>query len=153
MKLLALFLLTIYTCYARLGDTPERMIERWGYPKSVSDAVIYAENHSYKIGDTFTFRDGEWTFSAIVIEGRCAKITYSKPTSWTDEQKLMVLNANSQGAGWRMVRSGPFPQWKRDDGGQALFVAAFELEHPAYNRAVEKAKIDAKAQASRKPKI
>lgn len=157
MLKLATFALSLWLCvntYARLGETTNQMIDRWGPPRSTTDDIVFSEGRSYVIGSILRFTSDDWTISAHVIEGRCAKIVYSKLGSWTDDQKTVVLTSNSQNAKWSKSIKPVAQEWNRTDGATAkLILDQFQIEHPAYKRAVDKGKAAAKSDSARKPKI
>ena len=84
----------------------------------------------------------DWSIGCDLIDGRCARIGYSKRGEWTEAHILTVLNANAQGAKWTENSGNPsvgkmVRNWKRDDSAEAewSFVNGMSVTTPAYNRA------------------
>lgn len=154
MKIITLLLITACTSYARLGDTETQMVQRWGSPKMTSEEKTFAQGKYYTIGKNLHFTADDWRITALVIEGRCARITYAKPGDWDDGQKALVLTTNAQGAKWTRTPKPIIQTWRREDGATAeLILNQFKLEHPAFIRAVEKAKSQGDSDASKRPNI
>lgn len=106
-----------------------------------------------------TFRQGDWSIRCDIVDDRCAKIHYSKPGEWSEEQFQTVLASNAQGATWSDIsksNTGKLArEWKRSDGATAFWKTGMGMTvtSPAYERAkaVEAAKV--KAQSKQIPKI
>jgi hypothetical protein len=154
MKIAVLFLLLCTSAFARLGDTTLRLVERFGAPRATRDEQVYAQGKAIKIGERLSFIQDDWFISCTVIDGRCAKVEYSKLGEWTEQQIETVLTSNSQGARWTNTKNKSYQKtWTRDDGATAQWIGGFTLIHPAYELAKEKAKARAKGAASATPKI
>lgn len=148
------------TAHARLGETLAQLQERFGEPTSIHKEQFFSASGSkfVEIGSRHTFRDGDWQIDAVIIEGRSSKESYQKRGQWTDAQVETVLNANSQGAAWTETKPGPSKisrEWRRADGGTAHWQQSLSLTvvHPAYERQKVKKEAEAKANASRPPRI
>jgi hypothetical protein len=157
MKIAVLFLLLCTSAFARLGDTTVRLVERFGAPKYTLDEQVFAQGKMMKIGDRMMFTQDDWNITCVIIDGRCAKVEYTKPGEWTEQQIETVLTTNSQGARWTKT-SKPNTEkfrreWKRADGAVAVWSNGFSLVHPAYELAKTRAKDRAKGQAGVTPKI
>lgn len=157
MKVIILFLLLCTSAFARLGETTMQLIERFGPPKYTQDENIYSQGKAFKIGERMSFRQDDWSIVCVVIEGRCAKVEYSKPGAWTEQQIETVLTSNSQGARWtKTSKTGTekfLRRWKREDGALAEWNSGFVVVHPAYDLAKTRAQNRAKSDASSIPKI
>ena len=143
---------------ARLGETPEQLTNRFGQPTGRSDENITSQGRVYKIGDNYGFEQEDWRIRSVIIDGRCAKISYTKSGEWTEDQIRTVLAGSAQGDTWMLVSKPAYMKfqrrWTRSDKAVAEWNAnAFTITHPAYDRAEEIAKAKAKADASRKPNI
>jgi hypothetical protein len=165
MKFMNHFSLYLITCVifaaianARLGESAPQLTERFGpHARTLPDKII-TQGRIVEIGEIFYFRDGDWSISATIIDGRCAKISYTKKGEWTDTQITQTLNANSQGAPWSMTSDASIHkslrEWKRNDGGKAKWTASgLTLFNPAYDRAIAKAAAKADAESRKTPKI
>ena len=111
--------------FARVGETEQQLLQRFGSPISRGKHVTAAQGRSYELGPTLAFKQDDWRISCDLIDGRCVRISYSKTGEWTAEHFQTVLNANSQGEKWtdlsnatvkRMAR-----EWKRSDGVLSLW--------------------------------
>jgi hypothetical protein len=104
------------------------------------------------------FKNDLWNISAVLVAGRCEKITYTKPGEWSEAQFSALLTSNAGKYAWREVRS-PLPKakrdWKRDDGADAAWIISggFKVISPAYNATIEKIKKAAKSEATKAPKF
>jgi len=144
---------------ARLGDTESELVARFGQPVARSKALITTQGRTIELGPELSFRQDDWFIISDLIDGRCARISYSKRGEWTDEQILTVLTVNAQGAKWADV-SNPHLRnlsrdWKRDDGATAHWQQNMSLSitTPAYERAKQTAEAKAKAEASKMPRL
>jgi hypothetical protein len=148
----------IAVAHARLGETEAQMTARFGPPTVRSQHSTFAQGKLWPIGPTLMFRQGDWTISCDLIDGRCVRIQYGKPGDWTEEQFQLVLAYNSQGAKWtdtsRPAAAKFQRTWKRIDGAEAGWSGGqMRLVVPAYERAKQVIEAKAKAAASQKPKI
>lgn len=163
MKFLSVILLLSLVAHcpaiARLGETEQQLIERFGPSKLRSQHQIIAQGKIIELGPSFHFSEGDWRIACDLIDGKCVRIKYSKPGDWTEDQVQFVLNNNSQGAKWsettkpataRMLRD-----WKRSDGSHARWssLQGFTLTWDAYEKAKARAEERARIESSRKPKI
>lgn len=146
------------TLFARLGENEAQLIQRFGEPRLRTSHSVFAQGKSWVLGPQLHFRQDDWSITAVLVDARCGHIHYTKVGEWTDEQFLAVLNANSQGGRWTETsKPGGIPKlqrsWRRDDGATTRWQlgVGLTLITPAYNRA--KAVAEAKAAASRSPKI
>lgn len=155
----ALFVLLLTGAQARLGETEPELIKRFGAPASVSKHSIIAQGKMISLGPVYNFRQGDWSISCDLIDGRCVRITYSKPGDWSEDQIKLVLNSNGQGAKWEETSKASIAvlqrTWKRLDGSTATWSkgSGMSLTWDAYNKAKAKAEEKAKVAAKQKPKI
>lgn len=158
MKIAVLFLLLCTCAFARLGETTLRLVERFGAPKFTQNENVYAQGKTMKIGERMLFKQDDWNITCVIIDGRCAKVEYTKPGEWTEQQIETVLTSNSQGARWTKT-SKPNTEkfkrtWTRQDGAMADWsFGGCSVEHPAYELAKAKAQGRAKGEASVTPRI
>lgn len=112
-----------------------------------------------ELGTELSFRQNDWYITCDLIDGRCARISYSKPGDWTEEQFLTVLTINAQGAKWADVSKPDLKKllrdWKREDGAIAHWQSglSFAITTPAFEQAKRTAEAKAKAAASQIPKL
>jgi hypothetical protein len=137
------------TARARLGETENELIKRFGSPTSRGSHSASFEGRRYDLGPTMRFRQDDWSISCDLIDGRCVRVSYGKTGSWTQDQISAVLNANAQGDKWTETTApnvkGIARTWKRGDGAIASWnvVAGLTMTSPVYERA--KAVAEAKA--------
>lgn len=144
---------------ARLGETEAELIKRFGTPSGRSSHSIFAQGKVIDMGPVISFRQDEWSISCDLVDGKCMRISYSKPGEWSEDQISLVLNTNTQGASWtettQPMTSKWHRTWKRIDGSTATWQlgSGMSLVWDAYN--VKKAAIEerAKVEAKKKPKI
>lgn len=143
---------------ARVGETEPELIKRFGQPRSRSKHVVSAQGRIWDLGPTLFFKDADWTIISDLVDGRCARIRYSKVGEWTEEHFATVLNANAQGETWTAKSDGRnkklLREWKRSDGATAQWIATTGLQIvvPAYVRAKSVAEAKAKAAAAAAPR-
>lgn len=154
MRWLTLLLLLTTPCFARLGESEQELIKRFGQPTFKQPATTAtSKGSSYTIGSHFTFKDGDWQITCVLVDDRCARISYSKRIAWETDQHTAFLNANAQGAKWTADPKNPRRHWTRSDGGAATLSAlTLTIVHPAYDRAVKVAEAKASAKSKALPK-
>ena len=152
-----LFVLLLTTAQARLGDREEEMIERFGKPTSRSKHWVHAQGKSFELGPKLTFNQDDWFISCDLIDGRCVRISYSKPGDWTEDHIRTVLTANAQGAIWKENSRNPKMRrdWSRSDGSTAAWsvIGGMDLTWDAYNKAKATVEERARVAAKKKPKL
>lgn len=155
---IALFFMTA-TAQARLGETEQEMVDRFGKPMQRGEHTVIAQGKSWVLGPTVHFRQEDWQISADLVDGRCVRIAYSKRGDWTEEQVQLVLGSNSQGIKWTETSKPNTKKiersWRRNDGALAGWstLGSIRMVVPAYDRAKQVVEAKAKAEVSRKPKI
>ncbi len=162
MKLLATVLFALLLAVsgqARLGETEEEMVARFGEPTNRGQHFAWLQGKNWNLGPSLTFKQDDLRITADLVDGGCVHIRYGKLGDWTEDQVKMVLAYSGQGAAWVETSKPNFAKvlrtWKRSDGGAARWRTGvgFELENPAYGRAKAVAEAKAKVGASGKPKI
>lgn len=161
ISLAAFFALSVATAHARLGETVAQIQERFGEPTAIRKEQFFSPSgHKFvEIGNCYIFRDGDWQIDVVIIDGRSSKESYQKKGEWSDAQVQTVLNANAQGAAWNETGKAALKkvirEWSRSDGGTAKWQqnSSMTIIHPAYDRQKVKKEAEAKAEASRPPKI
>jgi hypothetical protein len=139
--------------HGRLGETETALAKRFGQPVTKARDNLVAEGKITQLWPQLTYRQDDWRIRCDIVDGRCARIHYSKPGEWTEEQLQTVLNTNAQGATWTDISKASIRklarEWKRTDGATATWNAGVGLTvtSPAYDRAkvVEEAKVKAKS--------
>ena len=139
--------------YSRLGETEVELAKRFGQPVTKARDRLIAEGKITELWPQFTYRQDDWRIRCDIVDGRCARVHYSKPGNWTEEQLQTVLNTNAQGATWTDISKASIRkiarEWKRADGATAVWKSGsgFTITSPAYDRAktVEEAKVKAKS--------
>ena len=160
-KLLFLLLGVVpLACHARLGETMDQLRQRFGDPVMTQKDFTIAQGKIIELCPILTFKQDDWNIGCHIIDGRSSKETYSKTGEWTDDQILLVLTTNCQGAKWTETTNPSLRkikrEWRREDGATAVWGVpgqGFVVTHPAYNLAKQRAQDQAKANASRLPKL
>lgn len=99
---------------ARLGETESELIARFGTPTGRSSHSIFAQGKRIDMGPVIVFRQDEWSISCDLVDGKCMRISYSKPGDWSEDQIRLVLNTNTK------ERVGPKLRNHRSPGCNAL---------------------------------
>ena len=76
------------------------LITRFGDPTARSHHVVFAQGKLIEMGPILNFRKADWNISCDLVDGRCMRISHSKPGDWSEDQIQFVLAANSQGVKW-----------------------------------------------------
>ncbi len=158
-SIVAIALLLPLSAWARLGETESGLTARFGQPTGRSRTVTSVQGKTIELGPSLLFRQDDWSIICDLIDGRCARISYSKRGEWTDDQIQAVLTANAQGAKWTDVSNAHLRNlsrdWKREDGATAHWQQGLSLSitTPAFERAKRIAEAKAKADASRVPRL
>jgi hypothetical protein len=143
--------------HARLGDKEPELVARFGAVRMRSEDMAAFEGRTYVVGTTLHFRMDQWTIYAVMIDDRCARITYGKPGTWTEEQVATAFNSNGGMANWKPDHeSAPLNirTWRRSDGAEARWsISGLQLTHPAYERRLSVLKAKAEADSHRPPKL
>ena len=150
MKIAVIFLLLCTSVFARLGETKDQLVARFGNPVNEGIDQMGSHGRNMAVGPELVFTQKDWIITCDLVDGRCARISYRKQGDWTEEQIQVVLAVNRQGGTWAKVaeQSGEiFRTWKRDDGATAGWTDAdgISITTPAYLHA--KAILEAKAKA------
>jgi len=115
-----LFIISVTaTAQARLGETPDQLVARYGQPLSEDDQKA----EGIKIAaSTVVFQKGGFEIDVIVSEGVSVAETFKKLNgdSFTLEEVRYLLNANTQGHGWEAPQTVQGTKlWTRDDASTA----------------------------------
>ena len=115
-----LFVATITaTAHARLGETPDQLVTRYGQPLSEVDQK--AENGKVAMASV-VFQKGGFEINVAVTEGVSVQETFKKLNGqpMTLGEVRTLLNSNGQGFGWEAPQNLTDEKvWKRDDGATA----------------------------------
>ncbi|HVU16941.1 MAG TPA: hypothetical protein VHD32_08445 [Candidatus Didemnitutus sp.] len=157
---LAVGFLAVTLGYSRLGETEAELFKRFGAPTGNSKHFIFAQGKMVALGPERLFRQGDWSITCDLVDGRCMRINYSKPGDWSEDQIQLVLNSNGQGAKWTEEPKSAVPGlkrvWRRTDGSTATWQKGLGmfLTWSAYDKAKTKAEEQARNEAlMQKPKI
>jgi len=160
MRHLIVLLLTVPSlACARLGETEEQLVARFGAAATKAKEITLTQGKIIEFGTKLTFRQGDWSIECAITDGRSSREVYHKQGEWTEDQFATVLNSNSQGGKWTDTSKAMVKkvarEWRRDDGATAVWQmgTGMVVTQPAYLRAKEKAEAKAKADARRVPKI
>jgi len=155
------FASVILPAEARLGETEEQCVARYGSPEPSKPGV---DN-----GNTLVFKKNGIEIDARFENGKCVDLSFSKEdgTDFTDDEISTLLSLNSQGLVWK-VNPNPIQfsgsktvaEWTRADGANASHWLSdpgfptpfcFEICTKEYNdKMVAQNAADAKARAAQK---
>lgn len=163
MKTLSLFfpyavfsLLSVVSVQARLTEKESELILRFGKVEMRGPERTSIQGRTYDVGTNLHFKSDQWTITALVIDDRCARITYGKVGDWTDEQIVGLLDRNG---GFGTYKEGTglgksYRTWKQVNGVTAVFAAnTLRITHPLYDRRLAVLKAKADAESKRPPKF
>jgi hypothetical protein len=107
------------TAQARLGETPDQLVARYGQP--ISEVDQKAEGSKVALASV-VFQKGGFEIDVSVADGFSVQETFKKLNGqpMTLGEVRTLLNANAQGFGWeapQSIESGKI--WSRDDGATA----------------------------------
>jgi hypothetical protein len=154
------WLLAPIVAFAHLGDSEQQLTARFGQPLSRGHDITLAQGKVVSFGSKLSFQQGDWTITCIEIDGRCARVFYTKTGEWVEDQLRAVLTSNAQGKRWtdnskEMVKQ-LMRDWRRSDGAVAywrMVDRTMVVTDPAYDRAVQDIQAKAKADASQIPNL
>jgi hypothetical protein len=150
-------LLLVPVVQARLTETEDELVQRFGKVKTRTEERKSFEGRTFTIGPELRFVSDQWKISAVMIDGRCAQITYTKVGHWTEEQLVGMLERNGGFATYtedKTKSSKVVRRWKQRDGTTAEFILnKFTLTHPAFERQLAVLKAKAEAESKRPPKF
>jgi hypothetical protein len=109
------------TAQARLGETPDQLVARYGQPLSEADQK--AEGIKVALA-AVVFQKGGFEVDVTVVDGVSVQEVFKKINGGplTNGEVKILLNANSQGLGWEApdkTQDGG-KLWKRDDNATAF---------------------------------
>jgi hypothetical protein len=122
---------------AHLGHTEAELVTCFGPVESRQAEHALVQGEALVIGARLTFRRDAWRVRAVMIDGRCAKITYTRRGRWTEAHYGELLEANADAAAWEEIAGGT-PKWqrtwRRSDGLVAkwMYAGGFIIESHAF---------------------
>jgi hypothetical protein len=108
------------TAQARLGETPDQLVQRYGQPLSEKDQK--GEGDKIALADV-VFEKGGFQVSVTVVDGLSVAESFKKLNGQpiTTLEVRTLLSANSQGHEWAAPEeSKGGKSWNRDDSATAL---------------------------------
>jgi len=129
---------------ARIGDSEAQLVVRFGAVSARMPERILAEGRVCIVGERLVLKQHEWRVTAVLIDGRCAKITYAKTGAWAESQFTELLGVNAGRWAWSEV-AGAVPKWqrtwRRGDGLVAKwkYASGFAIEAQSFVDARERA--------------
>lgn len=121
---LLVFIATVTLARSHLGETERELFDHFGAPHAHSEDSVLEEGKRKTVGQTYIFDRDEWRIKCEMVDGRCMRISYSKPGDWTPDNIKQVLDSNSQGAKWKETTKPadhPHRLWRRRDGSTAVW--------------------------------
>jgi hypothetical protein len=108
------------TAHARLGESPDQLVQRYGQPLSEKDQK--GEGDKIALADV-VFEKGGFQVSVTVVDGQSVAESFKKLNGQpiTTLEVRTLLGANSQGREWeapQTTRGGKL--WTRDDNATAF---------------------------------
>ena len=108
------------TAHARLGETPDQLVQRYGQPLTEKDQK--GEGDKIPLADV-VFQKGGFQVSVTVVDGLSVAESFKKINGQaiTTLEVRTLLGANSQGREWEapvVAKGGKL--WTRDDNATAL---------------------------------
>jgi hypothetical protein len=116
---LALFAIISVRAQARVGETPDQLVERYGQPLKEVDQK--GEGEKIPLARV-TFQKGGYQIDVTITGGVSVQETFKKLNSQpiTMEEAQILLNANAQGLVWNAPKKdGDATTWTRDDNAVA----------------------------------
>jgi hypothetical protein len=153
LKFLFLFLLfSISSAFARIEETEEELVKRFGPVESRRKEQITEHRKHYPFGDVLSFKAGSWYVNAVLIDERCAQIQYVKQGGrFAPEDIKKLLESNRNGFVWTTDSSGR--KWVRGDGiiAEDSPRFGFLVTAPIYEKRKKQALESAKKEAIKAP--
>lgn len=157
MRYLIILLALCSVASARLGETREELVARYGAVRQETNHATIIQGRTQIMGPSFQFSKDEWLVRCDMIDGRCVRISYARKGGWSQEQIEATLNENSQGIVWMEgVKLGKRSrEWDRADGVKAHWESSgsrMDFTSPEYVKAQRKLEMELKQKAQEKPK-
>ena len=111
-SLLAFFLQFASISHAQIGETEAELVERFGFVQERKPERALEEGRVFVIGERIVLKRDRWRITAVMVDGRCAKISYARNGAWTEQHYADLLSTNANNGEWREV-SGSAPNWRR----------------------------------------
>jgi hypothetical protein len=118
---LTLVFIVTTTCgaFARIGETPDQLVARYGQPLNETDQK--AEGAKISLARV-TFQKGGYQIDVTISGGLSAQETFKKLNGQaiTVDEARLLLNANAQGLEWSAPeKKADAMTWTRDDNAVA----------------------------------
>jgi len=128
------------TAQARLGETPDQLVARYGQPLSEADQKA----EGIKVAEAVVvFQKGGFEIDVTVADGVSVQEVFKKVNGQplTLSEARTLLNSNAQGLDWEAPVStlGGGKLWKRDDNATALAASDGSLVIKSRTLAVKEA--------------
>ncbi|MEO5958768.1 MAG: hypothetical protein ABIZ49_00040 [Opitutaceae bacterium] len=160
MKLVTAFALLFFfvsVAHARLTEKENELIARFGKVEMRTPEKTSIQGRTYEVGTNLHFRSEQWSIVALLIDDRCARITYRKVGDWTEEQIAGLLDRNGGAATYKEEKreiGESYRTWKQINGVTAVFLlGSLRITHPLYERRLAVLKSSAEAESKRPPKF
>lgn len=98
--------------HAQIGETESALVERFGPVLERKPERALEGGQVFAIGERLVFKLDRWRITTVLIEDRCAKITYGRNGSWTEQNYADLLATNANDREWREI-PGSAPNWRR----------------------------------------
>lgn len=122
MAILFLAVVLPFQVFARLGETEDQILKKFGAPTMrVAENRIF-DGKMIRIGERLHFKQEPWFVDCVMMDKVCVEIIYSKTGEVTQEQLQYVLRVNSNdGQYWvdGKEANSNVTVWLRTDGARA----------------------------------
>lgn len=156
-RFILLSVLLVGSAHARLTEKENELIVRFGKVETRIPENTSNQGRTYSVGTNLYFRSEQWSIVALLIDDRCARVTYRKVGDWTDEQIVGLLDRNGGYGTYREERHAlgkNYRTWKQINGVTAVFSSgSLILTHSLYGRRLAVLKAKAEADSKRPPKF
>jgi len=105
--------------FARIGETPDQLVARYGQPLKETDQK--AEGAKISLAQV-TFQKGGYQIDVTIVGGLSVQEIFKKLNgqSITTDEAQILLNANAEGMNWSApMRKPDSIDWRRDDNAFA----------------------------------
>jgi hypothetical protein len=111
-SLLVFFFQFASVSQAQIGETEAELVGRFGSVQERKPERALEEGRVFVIGERVVLKLDRWRITAVLVDERCAKITYARNGAWTEQHYADLLSTNASDREWREI-SGSAPNWRR----------------------------------------
>jgi hypothetical protein len=97
---------------AGIGETEDQLVRRFGDVRERKPERALEAGRVYVVGERIVLKRESWRVTAVMLDEKCAKITYTRSGPWSEPQYAELLATNAGGGTWREIIGGA-PKWQR----------------------------------------